>query len=268
MDEESSKVLIADHTTHRFGPPVNLASRKSFRRRGRMGPLEYELRWERVWNVLALDASRIFQDELRIPGDVERLQVSLRETLDDHYAANEFMCAAGLLSLRLGTKLQTAFREVEVLRLFAWGDYCSDLVQSRVGEFIWSSALHLIDELKHPEWLGAKFLKMRSELSSRREQIKNALGAIQLTDRDSMILHRIAWTSENLLTNFSLVAGYNAFDQLWHENMREATPEELDEVYGFGKALAQKQRIEETQLCYPGMWEAGPQHTLLRLKSD
>jgi len=231
-----------------------------------MGPLEYELRWERVWNVLALDASRTFQDELCIPVDIERLQVYLRETLDDHYGTNEFMFAAGLLSLRLGTKLRTAFREVEVLRLFAWGDYCSGLVHSRVGEFIWSSALHLLDELKYPEWLGAKFMKMRSEQSSQREQIKNALDTIQLTDRDSVILRRIDWNSEGLLTNFALVAGYNAFDHVWHENMREATPEELDEVYRFGKALAQKQGIEETQLCYPGMWEAGPQHTLLRFK--
>jgi hypothetical protein len=223
------------------------------------------LKWERVWNVLALDASRTLQDQLGIPGDVERLQGSLRETLDDHYQSREFMFSAGLLSLRLGKEICAAFREDEVLQLFAWGDYLSDMVRSRVGEFIWSNALYGLNEVKHPEWLDAKFLKMKSEQSFQRKQIQHALDMIQLTEQDVAILQRIDWSSESLLTHFALVAGYNAFDRLWHENMWEATPAELDEVFAFGKALAQKQGIPETRLSYPGIWEAGPQRTLLRL---
>jgi hypothetical protein len=231
-----------------------------------MSPLEYELHWERVWNLLTLDASRSAQNELCIPGDFERLQLSLREALDDHYRANELMFSAGPLSLRLSARLRSVFGEEDVLYLFAWGDYLSDLVHSRVGEFIWSSVLFGLDEVDHPNWLGAKFLKMQREESSAHNQIENALGTIKLTDRDAMILDRLDWTSESLLTHFKLVAGYNAFDQLWHRNMRYVTPVELDEVYAFGKALAQKRDIIETQLCYPGIWEAGPQRTLLGLE--
>ena len=39
--------------------------------------------------------------------------------------------------------------EENVLYLLAWGDYLSDLVLSRVGEFIWSSA--------HQKWPARKF---------------------------------------------------------------------------------------------------------------
>jgi hypothetical protein len=232
-----------------------------------MSPLEYELHWERVWNLLTLDASRSVQNELCIPGDFERLQLCLREALDDHYRANEYMFSAGPLSLRLSARLRSVFGEEDVLYLFAWGDYLSDLVHSRVGEFIWSHALFGLDEVEHSAWLGARFLKMQRE-SSWREQIENALDAIQLSDRDTTILDRLDWTSKGLLTHFKLVAGYNAFDRLWHRNMRDTTPEQLDEVYAFGKALAQKRDIMETQLCYPGIWESGPQRTLLRLESS
>jgi hypothetical protein len=109
---------------------------------------------------------------------------------------------------------------------------------------------------------------MQRERSAAHNEIENALKTIKLTDRDAMILDRLDWTSERLLTHFKLVASYNAFDQLWHRNMRDATADELDDVYAFGKALAQKRNIMETQLCYPGIWEAGPQRTLLRLKSS
>ena len=232
-----------------------------------MSPLEYELHWEKVWNVLTLDASKSVQNELCIPGDFERLQLCLREALDDHYRAHELTFSAGSLSLRLGARLRSVFSEEDVLYLIAWGDYLSDFVHSRVGEFIWGTALYGLDEVEHPEWLAAKFIKMQSEQSSGRMQIRNALDAIQLTERDAMILDRLDWTSDGLLTHFNLVAGYNAFDRLWHRNMRDTTPDELDEVYAFGKALAQKRTIMETQLCYPGIWEAGPQRTLLRLES-
>jgi len=236
--------------------------------RGRMSPLEYELHWEKVWNLLALDALIGVQDELCVPGYLEHIQRSLREGLDDHYRTNEPMFSAGALSMRLSARLRSAIGEEVVLYLFAWGDYLSDLVHSRVGEFIWSSAIFGLDEVGYPEWLGARFLKMQHERSSSHDEIDNALRTIKLTDRDATILDRLNWTSEHLLTHLKLVAGYNAFDQLWHRNMKDLTPGELDEVYAFGKALAQKREIMETQLCYPGIWEAGPQRTLLRLESS
>jgi hypothetical protein len=231
-----------------------------------MSPLEYELHWERVWNLLTLDALSRVQNELCIPGNLERLQLCLREELDDHYRAYELMFSAGALSVRLSTRLRSVFHEEEVLYLFAWGDYLSDLVHSRVGEFIWSSALFGLDEVDHPEWLRARFLKMQHERSSSRDEIDNALGTIKLTDRDATIVDRLNWTAGYLLTHLKLVAGYNAFDQLWHRNMNDATPGELDAVYAFGQALARKRDIMETQLCYPGIWEVGPQRTLLRLE--
>ena len=40
---------------------------------------------------------------------------------------------------------------------------------------------------------------------------------------------------------------------------------ELDEVYAYGKKLAMKKGVRETQIPYPCIWEAGPQRVLLGL---
>ena len=233
-----------------------------------MSPLEYELHWERVWNVLMMDVSRALRTELCLPDDLEPIQIWLLESFEDHYRTNEYMSSAGLLSIRLTSTLRSSSDEDKVLHILAWGDYLSDLVHSRVGEFIWSSALFGLDEVEHPEWLGERFRRMQSERIKLNEQTKSALERITFTPRDAKILERINWSEESLLTHCKLIAGYNAFCRMWHRYMKDATAAQLDEVCAFGKALAQKRGIEETQLCYPGIWEAGPQRGLLRLGSS
>lgn len=233
-----------------------------------MSPLEYELNWELVWNVLMLDAFRAMQRELCIPGDMGLVQACLRETLEDHYRAHELNFSAGLLYMRLAAKLRSCLANEETaLYVLAWGDYLSDLVHRRVGEFIWSIALYALDELEHPDWLETRFQQMRSEKKEIHKQIESVIEMVRITDHDRIILDRINWSEESLQTHLDLVAGYNAFCRIWHQNTRNATLDELDELYAFGRALAQKKKIVETQLCYPGVWEAGPQHKLLRLGS-
>ena len=78
-----------------------------------MSQLEYELHWERVWNLLML--SRTMQNELGIPADIEPIQLCLRETFEHHYKTNELMFSAGLLSIRLSTRLRSFFDEENVL---------------------------------------------------------------------------------------------------------------------------------------------------------
>lgn len=55
--------------------------------------------------------------------------------------------------LRMTAKLRSFLHETNVVLLFAWGDYLSDFVNSRVGEFVWTSTLFGLDEAEHSKWL-------------------------------------------------------------------------------------------------------------------
>jgi hypothetical protein len=232
-----------------------------------MHPLEYELHWETVWNYLMLDAAKVLQHQLCIPGDLAKLQRCAREVLDDHYRTNDFNLESGLLNSSLTLQLRSNFSEIEVLRFFAWGDYLSDVVFSRVGEFFWSSAINSLDELDHSDWLAMKFSEMRKELTVRSSQLEQELAALQFSDLDRTIGVRLNRSEEDLLTSLSLVSNYNLFARVWHSSMGQANPDELREVYSFGKALGKKWYVGETAICFPGAWETGPQRELLRLET-
>jgi hypothetical protein len=161
----------------------------------------------------------------------------------------------------------TIRRPAENSRFFAWGDYLSDVIFSRVGEFFWSSALNGLDEVDHSDWLTTKFSEMRKELTVREGQLKQELAALKFSDRDRTIGVRLGRSEEDLLTSLSLVSNYNLFARVWHSRMGQATPEELKEVYSFGRALGKKRNVWETAICFPGAWETGPQRELLRFET-
>jgi hypothetical protein len=82
-----------------------------------MSPLEFELKWERVWNYITLDAARILQHELSIPGDLVQLQNTTRQTLVDHYALEQFGSSSGLLYYKLTADLRSVFLEFDLGRV-------------------------------------------------------------------------------------------------------------------------------------------------------
>ena len=128
-----------------------------------------------------LDCAKTFKDDLCIPGDIERLQRNLRGSFEDHYMTKEYNLASGQLMLRLTTQLRSFLDETSVLMLFAWGDYLSDFVNSRVGEFFWESTLFGLDEVEHSEWLAQKFLKMQSQWRQETKQLEAKLEALQFS---------------------------------------------------------------------------------------
>lgn len=232
-----------------------------------MTPLEYEPHWEKVWNYLMLGCIKPLKQDLCFPLDIDQMQSSLREAFEDHYRTNEFNLASGPLMLRMTAQLRSSFTETNILRVFAWGDYLSDFVHSRVGEFVWTSTLFGLDEAEHAEWLVPKFLSMQSRWQRSIEQIDTKLGMLRFTDSDRELRERLELTEEDLVTHLTLILHYNVFARVWHESMAGATLQELEDVYACGKGLALARGIEETQIPYPGMWEVGPQRTLLGIES-
>ena len=107
--------------------------------------------------------------------------------------------------------------------LFAWGDYLSGFVNSRVGEFVWSTTLYGLDEVEHSEWLAQKFLKMQSQLRQETKQFEAKLETLQFTAQDKAIRERLELSEEDLLTNLTLVSSHNIFARLWNGNLGSAT---------------------------------------------
>jgi hypothetical protein len=92
--------------------------------------------------------------------------------------------------------------------LFAWGHYLSDFVNSRVGEFVWTSTPYDLDEVEHSEWLAQRFLKMQSQWRQTK-QVEAKLEAQQFTAHDKTIRERLELSEEDLLTRLTLVARYS-----------------------------------------------------------
>jgi hypothetical protein len=230
-----------------------------------MNPLELELKWERVWNYMTLDAVRTLQDELCIPGDLKRLQETTREALVDHYASEEFGTSSGLLYVRLAADLRSGFRENDLAQFFVWGDYLSDLVVSRVGEFFWMSALRGIEEVPHPNWLARKFSEMRADMKSSEDRLDRLVESLEFSVLDGAVLERVRSSQDSMRNYLALVTKYNLFARVWHQRMGQTTLLQLREVHAAGKLLAQKRNVAETAVCFPGFWASGPQCALLNL---
>jgi hypothetical protein len=230
-----------------------------------MSPLEFELKWERVWNYITLDAARILQHELSIPGDLVQLQNTTRQTLVDHYALEQFGSSSGLLYYKLTADLRSVFLEFDLIQFFLWGDYLSDVVVSRVGEFFWMSALHGFEEVQHPIWLGNAFSEMRGDMDSSVDRLDNLVDSVEFSDRDEAVLVRVGLSKDDMRTYFRLVASYNLFARVWNRTMGQATLPQLREAHVVGKLLAQKRNVDETAVCFPGFWESGPQRVLFNL---
>src|SRR5260370_39795575 len=72
-----------------------------------MHPLEYELHLEQVWNYLMLDAARVLQHQLCIPGDLAKLQRWARVVFEHHYRTNDLNLESGLLISSLTRQLRS-----------------------------------------------------------------------------------------------------------------------------------------------------------------
>jgi hypothetical protein len=230
-----------------------------------MSPLELELKWERVWNYMTLDAVRNLQDELCIPGDLKQLQETSREGLADHYASEEFGTSSGLLYFKLAGDLRSVFSEHDLVQFFIWGDYLSDLVVSRTGEFFWMSALRGLEEVPHPNWLSKIFIEMRGDMAASGKRLDRLVESLEFSALDETVLERSRRSKESMRTYLALVTKYNLFARVWRQKMGQTTLSQLCEAYVAGKLLAQKRNVAETAVCFPGFWESGPQHALLNL---
>jgi hypothetical protein len=232
-----------------------------------VSPLELELNWESIWNYLALDVARTLQHELCIPGDLEQLQKTTREALAEHYATEQFGTSSGLLCFKLTADLRSVFREHDLVQFFLWGDYLSDLVVSRVGEFFWMSAVYGIEEVPRPDWLTKTFSEIRDEMHRLRAHLDDLLESLEFSSHDETISKRVRRSNKSMLNHLGLVTKYNLFARVWHQKMGQATLAQLREVYVAGKLLAQKRDVDETAVCFPGFWESGPQRAILNLDS-
>jgi hypothetical protein len=233
-----------------------------------MLPIEYELKWERVWIDVMLDAARTVQKEIGVPGDLQRLQDGSREILRGHYEAHEFGVASGPLCSKLSTVLRSVFNENDVLRFYLWGDYLSGQVESRVGEFFWFSVLYGLDEVPHASWIAEAAARLRDDLAPLHEHHEGKLNALTFTEWDRFLLELADISEEGQLAAFKNAAWLNLFDRVWHQRMGHMTIPQLEELLIVGKSLAQKREVPETSVCFPGIWEAGPQRLVLNLCSS
>lgn len=225
-----------------------------------MGPLEEQLRWERVWNVTILDSTALLSDELSFPMDAHWMQGFLRPALEKHYLEHDYQLGAGQLHFVMISTLRSAANEEQERQFYLWGVRTLALGSDRLDEFFWRSVVYDREEVTKPEWMEDAFQRVRNDIAGSRKLMMEKIEAVgnRLSDFDEEILARVEITDEYLATLFCLTADYNLFARCWRAVTEDFSMEQLGEIYDVGKKLAAVRQVSETAVGFPGTWDFGP----------
>lgn len=223
-----------------------------------MSPLEQELRWERIWNIAALDATMLLRKEMNCPIELERVQHLLRSNLDKHYLNNAYGVAAGRLNFLIMSAVRSAIDEEE-LRLYLWGDRMFVLGAARTAEFFWLSVVQDREATGRANWIEETFARIRADMGDRRRELRAGIQMFssRISDFDKSVLRRIDMTVDSLTTSFNLTGEYNIFARSWRAVTAQFSVDQLSEMYLVGKKFATKVNVPETLVAFPGTWEFG-----------
>lgn len=224
-----------------------------------MTPLEYELRWERIWNLAVLDAIEFYRDELSIGIDLKRLRSLLRPILDGHYVKYEYGAAAGRLSSLMSSALRKDATDEELNKFYLWGDRIFSLGSDRTAEFVWLSIVHRCAESAESAWVKDAFRDIRRIMDEPRQELARKIHILraQLSEPDRNTLRQIDMNEESLASCLSLTGRYNIFACAWRVVAGAFSIEQLDEINIIGRNWAAMNDVDEMSISFPGTWDFG-----------
>ena len=224
-----------------------------------MTPLEYELRWERIWNLVQLDAVALYREELSLGFDPKQLQGLLCPILDKHYLEHEYGAAAGRLNSLMISALRGNAGDEDLHHFYLWGDRIFSLGSDRTAEFFWLSVVQNREEIRHPIWIENAFGDIRSVMEAPQQELTRKIRILagQLSDPDRTTLLRINMNEESFASCLSLTGRYNIFACAWRVVTGAFSVEQLDEINIIGRKWAAKRSVQETAVSFPGTWDFG-----------
>ena len=227
--------------------------------------IEYESRWLDVWRLLSLDDAVPFYEELWVPFDSKLLSGGLKEVLGRWKNDSEpYLSNPSVVSYECFRWFEAIFGAPNLQMLIRWADsvYRGVGGSNRTAEWVWSQIPNTTR--RDPtlrQQLAPWIIEFFDRLLLQRQKIFSSVeGRMEMQFQTPISNWDIAAEAmrnadrEADQTSIHMIVSYNAFAFAWEKEASDFGPQELDQLYQYGKRLDSEHRVGRDGVAYPGSW--------------